>query len=128
MDAKVRLGRWVLIAVIVVTALAELALAGVSIQAGRFSGGQVGRVILTGWLLWRVWNGAGWARWLVAGLFVVVAAFAIVLGAASPAVQARPEVTALVVGMAAVCAAIGVGLASPSVGAYQAARRGSPDA
>ncbi|WP_148087584.1 hypothetical protein [Gemmata obscuriglobus] len=85
-------------------------------------------MLLTGWLLWRVWDGAGWARWLVAGLFLAAAAFAIVLGVASPVVLARPEVTALVAGMAAVCMAAGAGLASPWVGAYQAARRGNEEA
>lgn len=124
MDSKARLGRWVLLSVIVITTLTELAIAGFSLQAGRFKGSQIGRVLLTGWLLWRVWDGAGWARWLVAGLFGAAAALAVVLGAASPAVLARPEVTALLAGMAAVCVACGVGLASPWVGAYQAARRG----
>jgi hypothetical protein len=59
MGGKPRIGQWVLIAVIVVTALSELALAGVSLRAGRFSGAQVGRVLLTGWLLWQAWDGPG---------------------------------------------------------------------
>jgi len=87
MDAKARLGRWVLIAVIVVTVLCELALAGVSLQAGQFRGVQVGRVLLTGWLLWRVWDGAAWARWVTAGLFLATAAFAVGVGVGS-----RPRV------------------------------------
>lgn len=71
MNDKARLGRWVILAIIVVIALTELALAGLSIQAGKFRGEQVGRVMLTGWLLSRVWDGAKWARWLIAGLFLV---------------------------------------------------------
>jgi len=128
MDGKARLGQWVLLAIIVVTALSELTLAGFSIQADRFKGGQIGRVLLTGWLLWRVWDGVGWARWLVSGLFLATAVFAGVVGVTSPAVADRPEVVPLLVGLGAVCLAFGVGLASPWVGAYQAARRGSPDA
>jgi len=128
MDAKARLGRWVLIAVIVVTVLCELALAGLNLQAGRFRGAQVGRVLLTGWLLWQVWDGAAWARWLTAGLFLAAAVFAAVLGVASPAAAGRPEVVAVLVGMGGLCLTLGVGLASPWVGAYQAARRGSQTA
>lgn len=128
MDAKVRLGRWVLIAVIVVTALSEAALAVVSLEADRFKGSQIGRVLLTGWLFWQVWDGAGWARWLMAGLFLAAAALAVVLGVASPAVAGRPEAVAVLAGLGAVCLAPGVGLASPWVGAYQAARRESQTA
>lgn len=128
MSGKARLGQWVVLTIIVVTALSELTLAGLSLLAGRFRGEQVGRVLLTGWLLWRVWDGAGWARWLVTGLILAAAMFAVVVSVASPAVQERPEVVALMAGFGAVGLAFGVGLASPWVGAYQAARRGSPDA
>jgi hypothetical protein len=128
MDGKARLGKWVLLSIIVVLALSELALAGLSIATGQFKGSQVGRVLLTGWLLWQVWDGVGWARWLLSGLFLAAAVLAGVLGVASPAVVGRPELVGLLVGMGAVCVAFGVGLASPWVGAYQAARRGSPDA
>ncbi|QEL19941.1 hypothetical protein [Limnoglobus roseus] len=127
MDGKARLGQWVLLAIIVVSALSELALVGLSVQTGRFKGSQIGRVLLTGWLLWRVWDGAAWARWLVAVLSLVAAVFAVALGIASPAAEGRPEVMALMVGVGAVGVAFGVGLASPWVGAYQAARRGRPD-
>lgn len=128
MDAKVRLGRWVLLTIIVITVLSELAVAGLSIQAGRFKGSHIGRALLTVWLLWRVWDGAGWARWLLAALFLVTALFAATIGLAFPAAQERPEVVALFVVVGAVCVAFGVGLASPWVGAYQAARRGGKEA
>lgn len=128
MHGKARLGRSVLIAVIVVTALSELALAGVSLQAGRFRGGQVVRVVLTGWLLWRVWDGAGWARWLMAGLFLLTAVGAAGFAVGSPAVEGRPGLLAFLAVVGAVCLAFGVGLASPWVGAYQAARRGIQEA
>ncbi len=59
MDGKARLGQWILLIIIVVTALSELALAGLSVRAGRFSCGQMGRVLLTGWLLWRAWTELG---------------------------------------------------------------------
>ena len=127
MDGKARLGQWILLAIIVVTALSELALAGLSIQASRFKGSQIGRVLLTGWLLWRVWDGAGWARWLLAALFFATALLAAIFVSTSPVVEGRPEVAALLVGLGGVFAAFGVGLASPWVGAYQAARRGRPD-
>jgi hypothetical protein len=124
MGVKARLGRWVLLAIIVVTVLSELALACLSLQTGRFKGSEIGRVLLTGWLLWRVWDGSGWARWLLAALFLGAGLFAAVLGLASPAMQGRPDVVALLVVLAAVFAAFGGGLASPWVAAYQAARRG----
>ena len=128
MDGKARLGKWVLLALIIFTALSELALAGLSIRAGQLKGSQIGRVLLTGWLLWRVWDGAGWARWLLSGLFLATAVFACTLGVASPTVAGRPDMLTLLVGMGAICVAFGVGLASPWVGAYQAVRRGRPDA
>lgn len=124
MDGRARLGQWVLLAVIGVTALLELATAALSVQAGEFRGSQIGRVLLTGWLLWRVWDGAGWARWLLAVLFLAAAAFGVVAGVSSPAGPERPEAVALLVGLGGTFAALGVGLASPWVGAYQAARRG----
>ena len=127
MNDKARLGRWVLLGVIVFIALIELALAAVSIQAGKFRGEQVGRVMLTGWLLSRVWDGAKWARWLTSGLFLVTA-FGMAFAACSPdIVNGRLMVVALLATFAAMCAAISVGLALPCMGAYQAARREAPD-
>jgi hypothetical protein len=128
MDGKSRLGRWVLLAIIVVTALIELALAVLSMQADGVKGGQIGRVLLTGWLLWRVWDGAGWARWLLVVLFLAAAAFGVITVVTSPAVQGRPEAVVLLIGLGGIFAAFGIGLASPWVGAYQAARCGGPDA
>jgi hypothetical protein len=122
-DDKARLGRWVLIAVIAVLAAGELALAGFSLQAGRFKGQQITRVLLTGWLLWRVWDGAGWARWLMAGFCLAGAVFAVAVGFGSPRVTGRPEILALVAGLGVVSVMLGLGLASPWVGAYQASRR-----
>jgi len=124
MGGKARLGRWTLFAIIVVIALSELALAGLSMRADQFKGSQIGRALLTGWLLWRVWDGAGWARWLLAGLFLATATLAAVLVVASPAAQRPPEVVGLLAGVGVVCLAFGVGMASPWVGAYQAARCG----
>ncbi len=126
MDGKARFGRWVVLAVIVVTALLELASAALSVQAGRFRGSQIGRALLTGWLLWRVWDGAGWARWLVVVLFLAAAAFGASAGVS--AAPGRPEAAVLLLGLGGVFAALGAGLASPWVGAYQAARRRGPDA
>jgi hypothetical protein len=128
MDEKVRLGRWVLILMIAVTAVSELTLAGLSLQAGRFSGGQALRVLLTAGLFWKVWDGAGWARWLTAGLFLVSAAFGAFLAAAALDAGGRLEVVVLVGGLSAVCLAFGLGLASPWVAAYQSARRGGASA
>lgn len=128
MDGTARLGKGVLITIIVVVALSELSLAGLSVRAGHFRGGQIGRALLTGWLLWRAWDGAGWARWLLCGLFMAAAVLVGVLVVASPAVAGRPDVLMLLVGSGAVFVAFGVGLASPWVGAYQAARRCSLDA
>lgn len=126
MDDKARLGRRLLTVIIVVAALGELALACLSLHTGRFRGAQIGRVLLTGWLLWRIWDGAGWARWLTAGLFFAGAALAVALAFDYPVTQSRPEVAALLVG--AVFGAFGFGLASPWVGAYQAFRRGGQGA
>lgn len=117
-----------MVAIIVVTALAELALAGLSLQAGRFRGNRIGGVLLTGWLLWRTWDGAGWARWVLAICSLAAAGFAVVVGVASPVTEGRPGVMALVIGFGVVSVAFAIGLASPWVGAYQAARRGRPGA
>src|SRR5262245_50384696 len=68
MDSQARVGMWMLIAVTAVFALGEAGLAAVNLLAGRFSGMQAGRIVLTVWLTWSVWNGAGWARWLCAAL------------------------------------------------------------
>ena len=124
MNDNARLGRLVLVAVIVVIALTELAVVGLTILAGTFRGGQLfGRAMLTGWLLWKVWDGAKWARWLMAGLFFV-AVFGAVFAICSPdIVNGRIKVAALFAGFGVACAAISVGLALPCVGAYQAARR-----
>lgn len=123
MEAKAQLGQWVLIAIIAVTALIELAIAGVSLQAAVFKGSQIGRVVFTGWLLWQVWDGAGWARWLMAGLFLGAALLAVALGFGAPGVRDRPEVLAIFVAIGTVFTAFSIGLASPWVAAYQAARR-----
>jgi hypothetical protein len=128
MHGKARLGQWVILALIVATAVSELALAGFSIQANRFKGTQITRVLLSGWLLWRVWDGAGWARWLVAVLCFITAAFSATVGLISPAVDGQPELVAMLIGIGVVSAAFGFGLASPWVGAYQTARRGEPEA
>lgn len=128
MDGKARLGQRLLLAIIVVTALIELSLTGFKLKAGRFGSQDVVRVLLTGWLLWRVWDGAGWARWLVAALFLVTGAGAVIAGLTVPAAQELPELMAFLIGLAAVCVAFGSGLASPWVGAYQSARRDSSDA
>ena len=128
MGGKARLGRWVLLAIIVVTVLSELVLTGLSIQAGRFKGSQIGRILLTGWLLWRVWDGVGWARWLLATLCFAGALLAAIFVLASPVVEGRPGVAALLRGVGGSLAVLGVGFASPWVGAYQAARRGGAGA
>lgn len=126
MNDKARLGRWVIFAVIVFIALTELALAVLNILAGKFRGEQVGRVMLTGWLLSRVWDGANWARWLTAGLFLA-AGFVTIFAACSPdIVNGRLVVVALLAGFGATCVTISVGLALPCVGAYQAGRREVP--
>lgn len=125
MEGKARIGRWVLIAIIIVIALSELTLAALGILTGRFRGGQVIRVLLTGWLLWKAWDGAALARWLMVGLFLVSAVFAAFIGVGALLVEDRPEIVALGVGLSAVCLAFGLSLSSPWVGAYQTARRGS---
>jgi hypothetical protein len=127
MTDNVRLGRWVILAVIIIIALSELALASMNIIAGTFRSGQFGRVILTGWLLWQIWVGANWARWLSAGLFLV-SGFGAIYAACSPSfVNGRLMVVVLLAGFGATCVLISVGLALPCVGAYQAARRKVPD-
>lgn len=127
MNDNVRLGRWVVLAVIIVIALSELALAGMNILAGTFRSGQFGRVILTGWLLRQIWVGANWARWLSAALSLA-AGFVAFFSACSPDfVNGRLMVVVLLAGFGATCVAISIGLALPCVSAYQAARRKVPD-
>ncbi|MBA4189441.1 MAG: hypothetical protein C0467_15735 [Planctomycetaceae bacterium] len=127
MNRNARLGKWVLIVLIVFAALSELAVVGFSIWAHRFEASHISRVLLTGWLLWRIWDGAEWARWLVAVLGFAGVLLVVIFGLVSPAVEGRPELVAFLVGCGVVYAAFGIGLASPWVGAYQAARRGDLD-
>jgi hypothetical protein len=129
MSDKARLGRRILLAIIVVIALAELSLAGLNLVAGQFRGAQVARVLLTGWLLWQVWEGASWARWVLTALFSCAAVFTVVvLCIASSATPRQSEVVVLLLGSAAACLLFGLGLASPWVAAYQVAKRGHVDA
>jgi hypothetical protein len=124
MDNQARIGRWMLIVVIAVFALGEVGLAAVNLEAGRFSLVQVGRVILTAWLLWRMWDGAAWARWLYAALSLAGAVLAFVAGFGSGASVGRPEVLVITCVFIAVSLGLTVAVASPFVGAYQEARSG----
>jgi hypothetical protein len=125
MEGKARVGRGILIIVTAFITLIELGLAGYSFQVAGFRPGQIGRVLLTVWLLWQVWDGSGWARWLLAGLFLAGAVFAIVLGF-GPRAEDKPQLALLMTALAVVFAMLGLGLASPWVGAYQSARRADP--
>jgi hypothetical protein len=64
---------------------------------------------------------------VLAVLFFLAAGVAAVFGVTTAAAAERPEVMALVIGLVAVFAAFGIGLASPWVGACQSARRGNAD-
>lgn len=119
------LGRRVLIGVIIVALVGEVALAGMYLHAGQFRFVQIVRMLLTGWLFWQVWEGARWARWLMAGLCLSGAVPAGLVLLASIGGEERPEVLAIMVGIVAVLVGLGFALASPWVGAYQAVRRGS---
>jgi len=124
MDSQARVGMWMLIAVTAVFALGEAGLAAINLLAGRFSAMQAGRIVLTVWLTWSVWNGAGWARWLCAALAMAGAILAFVAGFGSGAADGRPEVLLIVCVIIAIYLGIAVMLASPGVGAYQEWRRG----
>lgn len=123
MDDKARLGKRFLVFMIVLVALIEITTDGLSIAAGRFDDADVIRGILTTLLWWRVWSGSAWARWLLAGLFLAAALFVVIVVASFPAVKKPPEVMGLMLCVGAICATLGAGMASPWVGAYQAARR-----
>lgn len=127
MNRNARLGQWVLIAIIVATALVELIFAGFSLHAHRFKGSQITRVMITGWLFWRIWDGAAWARWLIAVPSLAGGVLVAIFVLASPAVEGRSDLVALLVGVGVLYAAFGIGLASPWVGAFQAAKRGDLD-
>ena len=127
MNGKARMGRCILVAIIVVIALAEIALAVVTIQTEQFKGKQIVRVLLTGWLLWQAWDGARWARWVLAALSLATAILAATFVLVSPYVEGKPEVLGVLIGLSGVSALFAVGLASPWVGAYQAACRGRLD-
>ncbi|QJW98628.1 hypothetical protein [Frigoriglobus tundricola] len=128
MDGKARRGQWVLIALVLFFVVSEGAMAVLSLQAGRFKGAQIGRVLLTGWLLWQIWDGAAWARQLMTGLLLLGVALTVVLAVAVPAVTAHPGLVALCIGVVVIGLALAIGLMSPWVGAYQAARRAGRDA
>ncbi|MCE9560726.1 MAG: hypothetical protein K8U57_01600 [Planctomycetes bacterium] len=123
MDHKARFGKVIVILLIFAATLGELAVAVLALQAGTFRVTQIGRVMLTGWLLWQVWDGAGWARWLMTVLLIGSAVFAVGLGFRNPSVADRPDLLAFLIWFGSVTFLLGLGLASPWVGAFQDARR-----
>ncbi len=125
MVGKARLGQRVLVAVTVSIVLAEIIVALVSWYAGGLRRSQFGRVSLTVWLLFEVWEGKAWARWVLTVLSSVTAILAIVVGSGSLALGSQKAGVGFIVALGIYSAAIAVGLVSPWVGAYQAARRDS---
>lgn len=123
MDDRARPGRWILLAVTAITVLSEGLLALVALLSGRLEAAQVVRIVLTVGILWQVWEGARWARWLTVALSLAGAVFVVVIGLVIADGEARPKVRELSVAVAAFCTAIAVAMASPWVGAYQAAQR-----
>lgn len=124
MDRQARIGMWMVIGVIAVSALGEASLLAVNILAGRFTGMQAARIVLTVLLLWRVWDGASWARWLLAVLCLAGAVLAFVAGFGTSVAADHPEALLVVGVIIAVSLGMAVFLASPPVGAFQEARRG----
>lgn len=122
MKNKARVGQWVLVTIFILIALSELGLAVLNIYTERFRGSQVGRVILTGWLLWKIWDGFAWARWLIAGLFLVTAIYAVSVAIFTD-FEDRTEAVWVIGGAGATFLLFAIGLATPWVGAFQAVRR-----
>jgi hypothetical protein len=75
-------------------------------------------VLLIGWLLWKVWNGARRARCLMAGLFLTIAMIAAVVGGDTSVALEWPHFLALAISSLIVWLEFGLGLASPWVDAY----------
>jgi hypothetical protein len=121
MNSKARTGQWILIAIVVMVALLEIGLAALNFSTGRLRINHLGRALLTGWLLWKIWDGAAWARWLFASLFLIAALYAFYT-AVSTDFEDRPEGAWIIGGFGVVSLLLTVGLASPWVGAYQAFR------
>ena len=118
---------WLVVGVIAATAVTELVMAAVKLQRGRYDGSDVTRLLLTAWLFMSIWSGRAWARWLVAGLYLLTAVLS--LGAAVLAEVgvlgrgATPFASLLFLGIGVLMGAQGLALVSRWVGAFQAAQR-----
>jgi hypothetical protein len=118
-----RRGQLVLIAFIIFLAPSELPQASASLLSGQFQTSQVVRVGMTICLFWQLWAGAGWARWLMASLCFLAPGPAAVFYFALPRTADSPVALAILAGVSGVCLLCALGLASPWVGACQAAQR-----
>ena len=125
MTEQARRGRRVLIILTVLIALGEIVIAVADIQKGRYGATDLTRLALTMLLFWQVWDGARWARFLLAALCLGGVVMMVVWGITAEQVPAWVVVAAV-----AVLVLFYVSLISAPIGAYQAYRRSrsqSPD-
>lgn len=120
---QVKIGRTILIIVIVFTVLLEMLSSGFQVQAGRFGISSVGRMFLTVFLLMYVWDGSKWARWILVVLLFAAAGLMVTIALTFPAISERSDLVALLIGLGVIYLMLSMGLASPWMGAYQNARR-----
>jgi uncharacterized membrane protein len=127
MEQRARRGMWLVVGVIAATAVTELVMAAVKLERGRYDGSDVTRLLLTAWLFMSIWSGSAWARWLLAGLYLLTAALsfvAVALIATGRLATGTPPIASLVfLGIGALTGTMGLALASRWVGAFQAAQR-----
>lgn len=118
MTRQQRIGRDLLLASFAFVALLEIVLLVAYIQAGRLNGGQVSRSIFTIALLWLVWVGVGWARWLMVVLWFIAGSIGVFLGVFDETLVGRTAIQALVIGLGFAFITWALVSASPPVGAF----------
>ncbi|MFO0946732.1 MAG: hypothetical protein U1D30_12425 [Planctomycetota bacterium] len=122
MPRKALLGYWILCSVVLFVAVVEGGVFIASLKYGQPHRAQLGRVLLSGWLLWHVWQGANWARWILAALFLAAAGLVVAVVPGSPRLEGKPLFTILATGFGVLCFLASFALASPWFSAYRQLR------
>ena len=101
----------------------EVFLLGFRFLTIRLSWSDLVRVLLTIWLLWNTWKGASWARWIVAVLYLLATGLGVYYFITDPRILAKTTAIWLFGSLVAALFLMGLGLALPWVGAFQAHQR-----
>lgn len=113
-------GKLLVLGTILFIAIAVLTLQGWRIATGNIRLSGFGPVFLTLLLLWKIWEGEAWSRWVLAGTSGAAAIVAMIMAV----IQNEPGMYLTLVPVAVVCAAISAIFSlSPSITAFQANQR-----